>query len=185
MALTAFDNLTGKIVGLFVDVISKCLPTINWEHYKIHESKHYFIEKFNTISSGATLDLVFEVPAGAVYPHAIFSIDNTNGEVELQRWKTITANSDGTSIGRINNNFNSSNTPVLVCRDSPTGISTVGGTMYANTIIGSGTTPVSRSPGSSKDNNEKILKPSEKYLMRIINNSGASNKVSWSVIWYE
>ena len=156
------------------------LPVITDLHNKIHAGEVFFAMQ-SSASLGAGSALLMELILDSFEVH-LKSIDYYNGLaglLELLEAPTIT---DGNSpIVALNRNRNSSKKASLTkIYSNPTAIS--GGTAlesipFAGNVLSS-TVEVTI-------DNEWVLKPGTKYLIRLTNNGGAGTPAYFKANWYE
>lgn len=151
-------------------------------HRMVHDGMFFhFDRRVAGIVNGASSDILLAVPAG-VFPHLNTTLITTDtGGVDVKFYEGTTTSADGTAVSTFNRNRNSTNTPSTVITHTPT--VTGVGTLIHDALI----------PAPAKDaglisaavNEEWVLKPSTKYLLRVTNNSGGNVEVVFDVAWYE
>lgn len=169
------DSRTGRESE--IDVITFGLVTIDNAHHEIHEGNHYFVKDWVDIPSAGTVDFLFVT--GTIEPHMRTVFEGTSAfQVDIYE-NTVTSN-NGTSITIQNRRRTSLNTCGCSIYSSPT-ITSVGN-VIVRYKLGAG-----RSAGSAASaENEVVLKPSTKYLIRLTNNvTGATNTIDFLSDWYE
>ena len=166
---------------------SRCVSTIDAVHRMIHEGFAYHASgKATAIADGATLEMLFKVPAGT-FPHFHkVRMQYGAGDVEMDAYEGTTVSADGTSITAYNLNRNSSNTPNMTAFHTPT-ITADGTKIHAQWAP-----PTASGTGGSQEGvvdvtqgEEWILKPDTNYLFRITNNSGEIISIGYEIMWYE
>lgn len=169
------DSRTGRESE--IDVITFGLVTIDNAHHEIHEGNHYFVKDWVDIPSAGTVDFLFV--AGIIEPHMRTVFEGTSAfQVDIYE-NTVTSN-NGTSITIQNRRRNSLNTCGCSLYSSPTITST--GNVIVRYKLGAGRS----AGGAASAENEVVLKPSTKYLIRITNNvTGATNTIDFLADWYE
>lgn len=158
---------------------------IDYVHKKVHDGLMYHAEYLAaSIANNASLDLL--LTTGAVMPHLVIS-PSTGGACTFYLYSQ-----DGT--------FNvTGGTPVPIYNMKRSSAAVAGIMAIAHTpvVTNPGTTPIitrfipggssqqTRIGGGVRTGTEWILKPSQKYLMRLTNVSGASIAISCAFEWYE
>lgn len=162
-----------------VDSMTGGLPVLEYEHHEIHEGDHYFIDIFDDIANGGIYELLLVTPNTTKWIHLVYEyLWQTEGEFEL--FEGVATDADGTVVPNFNNNRNSLNTAGMVVTHTPT--NPTGGTSFSHNQIGNGKSI----GGSRRADQEKILKPNTKYLMRASNQTiGFSNLFNIQLDWYE
>lgn len=152
-------------------------------HHKIHESKHYICDDYDSdVDIASPKYWLINVPDGT-YPHMFFRmISSLNGFGELFENPTITDN--GTEIDSINNNRNSANASNLNIYRDPTVSSD--GTRIMVAVFGSDATGfLTGSSGAGvQEDKELILKTNEQYLIKFTALTDDC-RVSMELSWYE
>ena len=165
-----FDNLTRSVA------------TIEATHRVVHLGFMYGARVHSaSLGNGASLDMLFEVPAD-VYPHfQALNIGADGGPDTVQLFEGVTASANGTVVASYNLNRNSTNTSSVTVRENPTISDT--GTLLDETYIYS----AGNKQGVYNDieGSELIFKPSTKYLIRYTNNSGSAEDIFMRAHWYE
>lgn len=164
--------------ALDVDSLTKALVLISYEHHEVHEGKHFTTQNWQSVSGdGTELDLLLTVPAD-VYPHFLYELSST-AAFELELFESSTTSAAGTLEKTTNNNRNSANTNSMTVHRAPT--VSGDGTSLLKGLITSGF----RAGGSAGRENEIILKPSTKYLMRFTKTDAGEGRIDYKLNWYE
>lgn len=168
------DSRTGRESE--IDVITFGLVTIDVAHHELHEGNHFFVKDWVDIPSASTADLLYV--SGAMEAHMRTSFEGTAAfQVDIYEG-TVTSN-NGTLKTVHNRKRSSTNTCGCAIYTAPTVTST--GTVFIRYKLGAGKTG-----GSSSAENEVILKPNTKYLIRLTNNvTGTVNTIDYLADWYE
>jgi len=180
---TTLDNIRMNLTTssfLKIDSTTNAIYTIDYEHHEIHEGDHYFIESFDTLASGDSLEFCVIVPDTTKRAHMIFEFSSQLlAQFYVYEGSTCTAGDTATAY---NNDRNSSNTSVLTITTG--GTVSAYGTLLEKQSFGSGTNPASARTGFGERNREIILKNNTTYTFLFI--SGANNNiVDYNASWYE
>jgi hypothetical protein len=170
----------GKRDGTHVLVdSSEPFPTIDINHYRLHEGRAYYIYKFFPFSAGldsaASIDIAIAWPAGVV-PHAVFAYESS-GPAEFYVYESP-ATSGGTpmTIYRRNRALTTSSEGAAVL--APT-VTDVGTEIYAEFV------PAGKAAGGGDYTFEYVLKPLTTYLFRLTNVDNKANPTELRIEWYE
>lgn len=128
----------------------------------------------------ASVEIIISVPA-ATYPHLVSTI-TVSGDCSIEFYEGATTTADGTAINLFNRNRNSATTPDIVLTHTPT-ISGDGTIVHPDYIPGG--QKKKATGGEDGFDDELVLKPSTKYLLRVTNESGANAIVAIAFDWYE
>lgn len=163
------------------DSVTGAIQTIDWEHSRIHNSKGYLANGKYTVANTATHYFLMSV-AAATYPHLrALNISATAAPLDVYLYESPTTSANGTAITVKNYNRNSASVGNILCYDGPT--VSVDGTELEYFLI-----PGAKQTGGSGEDGiqiEWILKPSTNYLIKVVNNSGASSDFALKLFWYE
>lgn len=167
-----FDPITGAVVQ------------IDNNHHEIHEGDHFLHARYYTLGNAAVKNLVLEV--GAKSAHFVFSVASDTAGFILVSYKNVTYDAgSGTAVAVFNNNQNVTTANTLIIREDPTTLSTSGATLFRNAFIGTATNPANSRAGSLSRDDEIILPPNSKWLIRITNQSTNNNPINVNCAWYE
>ncbi len=152
------------------------------EHAEIHEGKHFFVNGFVVLTTGASLDFGFTTPTSAAgVAHLTFQIQGAfNTEFYVYEDAVF---SGGAAVTVYNNNRNSVNSTGMTLVSDP-GINTTGTLLES---AAGGSAGGFFSPGQSalaSREKELILKANTDYLFRMTSQA-ASNTISYGSQWYE
>jgi len=175
--LTAVVDPSGNIKIPLVDALGGGLTTIDWGHYKVHASKHFFIADWTSVSGAGTAYNLLLV-TNASFPHLTLSL-SAQAAFTYELYEGTTTSSDGTAVTGFNNNRNSAGASVMTAFHTPT--VTAVGTLLARRQLSSG----AREGGGEDRETELILKTGTKYLLRFIKTDAGSGTVAWTLNWYE
>jgi hypothetical protein len=154
---------------------------IDIEHHKIHKGVHYACQDYDDDVDTATPKYWLVVtPNTSTRVHFNFNtIASKQGLIEFFENPTITDN--GTAITPCNSDRNSSNTAELLCYKDPT-ISSDGTRLGVNVTGSDSASVVGGSGGSSKRDDEFILKQNTGYIVKFttkVNDARVSNCFKW------
>lgn len=154
--------------------------TIQVEHNKIHDSKHYFASSYVTGLTTSGYTWIFRTPA-TNYVHYLCSLKSgLNGSFSL--YENCTASSDGSAVSIFNFNRLSANTSGCTLFNGA--VLSATGTALQLCIIGTdGTNPVGATGGTNSREYELILKQNTTYGFKYLPlNSG--DRAEYSVEFY-
>jgi len=163
------------------DNITDDITVINHNHHEIHEG-NFFTVTDRVEADTTTIQWQITTPAGTTYAHMFFSLACTGEALYvLTEGSDMT---DGTALNEVNRRR--AGTPgvasVVVTR-TPTGGSTVGETTLFTEHYGStGVASKTVEGGSTRGENEWILKPGTKYVVSItsyVDNVYVTCKLDW------
>jgi hypothetical protein len=153
------------------------LVCIDYDHELIHTQKRFIFGYAALLGLGGTLVLWMKT-AAAKYTHAFFRVESSGGcAVQLHEASTKTYNA-GNALTAFNRVRSSTKTPSLqqACH-TPGGAET-------GTALPAWRTGGFKSPGSSRSDEEWVLKPDTAYCLTITSD-GAGNSVTGEVDFYE
>jgi hypothetical protein len=136
------------------------------------------------MAAGTTVDYLLVTPSSSIgYCHYTRYIDFI-----FEATITIYEGSDKNGVTSlasqvINKNRNGSDTNGITIYKGLTG-GTTDGTLRTKYHAGGNSGGNNRFGGSNRSNDERILKPNTKYIIRIVNNSGQTNFMNILVDWY-
>lgn len=158
------------------------LILIDYLHNKIHEGKMLFISKvYLNVVNGATV-YIRHVSGPTKYLHSEVIVE-TVGQWEFTSYSGTTYSAAGTIIPIINRKSDSTYTPEVVFRHTPT--VNVLGTPRLNFIFGGGTNPSKSISGSFAERLESVFAPNTDVLVGVTNQSGSAQYVTFSYNFYE
>ena len=170
-----------------IDEHTKANVVISEPHSMNHEGFMFHTSGKITGVLDAGVHNFLLVTAALNFPHIQRArFDFGGGDVDIEMYEGATASSDGTPLTANNTNRNSSLTADMVPNSAPT--LTDDGTLIHSAWAYPTSTGTGRSPTGVSDvtnGEEWILKPSEKYLIRVTNNSGGTISFRYEFLWYE
>ena len=150
-------------------------------HIKVHEGKFFTGgHLFTDVTDDASVMIRITVGADEIHGDP-FVITEGKAYGSLERGTTFSA--AGTSVGFVNNNCESSNTPLTVLRHTPT-VDAAGSALMTDLLINGGTGPQSVG-AEAKSQEERILKANTEYLLTITNKAGATKDLFVGFAGYE
>ena len=163
-----------------VDQYVNNLGVIVTEHKKIHDGKGFTFNHNLLIEENGTYDVLLVNPAGN-YPHLrYYALESTGAPCEICLFKDTVTADDGDLQIIYNNNLNSLNTSNLEVYLNPS-ISVIGNEIDCDFITGAKFEGGNIRPITT----EWILKPLEKYNIRINNKSGDILDMNFHLFYYE
>lgn len=173
--LRAFNGTNWRNVVL--DVITRAIPFITYEHHEIHSGCHFFICDFDTdMAVNETLEFVITTPEGSKLSHMTLDFSSGLGAT-LQIYKGGSNIVGGIPVTPQNNNQNSSTVSILTILKEP--ISMTDGTRIAGYLAGG-----NRNGGMNVREKELVLEAGQTYLFRFTSLAN-SNTLSYCGEWYE
>jgi len=167
--------------SVVMDGVSGQNVKIDFEHYEVHEGDSYHSVNSQNVNT-ATFKWQVTTPNTDKFAHMIFGVQAT-GEVTV----LITEGSDrtdGTAMGEMNRDRNSTNTAGVIVTYTPTAGATDGATTILTTRIGAtGVGSKTLSPGAARGTAEWILKKNTKYVISAT--TYADIWVTFIADWYE
>lgn len=148
---------------------------IDFPHYEIHSGDMFFASHKATVAAGSNLDLLITVPAD-VYPHAEFAV-SASAECDMLLYEGPTA-TGGTAVTAFNRARANPHTSACSVVHTPT-VSSVGTLLDSAPVNGA-----KIGAGASRSENEWILAPGTKYLLRAASLENAC-RITASMEWYE
>jgi hypothetical protein len=138
------------------------LHVIDHAHHEIHEGDYIFGDDISgSLASGDIKYWLFITPDEATYYHSFPHIIGT-GEFEVQSYEGVTVATNGTEIPMYNRNRNIAIASTYKFYKDPTTPNVTNCPIVRNIRIGSGKSAI----GESRAENELILKPNTKYLIK-------------------
>jgi len=160
---------------------------IDGSHRMVHDG--YFFQtsgKQTGFINGADKHFFINVPARC-YPHIQTMVLNFGrGDIDFVAFENPTVSAVGTPITAMNVNRGSDNTPDLELYAEPT-VTDDGTNIFTLWAppTGTGTGQSANGIAGVGQAGEWLLKPSNTYLIRLTNNSGATIDWSYEFSWYE
>ena len=174
-----------------IDTATRAQPTIEYEHYSIHNNFHFFYTdafSLNATTDANTKEYLLVTPthvAGATFAPGCHLHFEAEGSIITQfDLYEDTAYTGATTdlVTTFNSNRNSTDTAQLKIYTPVTSSTDEGTLLY--TFKGGTATAQSRTGDSGDSAQELVLKKNAKYLMRFTSSS-ASNLCDLYLNWYE
>lgn len=154
------------------------LVLIDHAHHEIHEGNYIFVDDISdSLGSNAVKSWLLVTPEDSClhsFPHIIGT-----GEFEFQSIEGVTVATNGTEIPMYNRNRNIDNTMGFKFYEDPTGVVVTNCPIVRSIRTGAGTQGI----GDARSENELILKPNTKYLLRATSRS-TGNYISMHINGY-
>jgi hypothetical protein len=184
--INGFRSSDSTSQPLRLDEVTNTLPTIEYEHHKIHESLHFFVQSYQDLSINNVLDFTWLMPNTTKWIHWIWNID-TESETNWLVYETAVAtNALANTITALNNDRNSATTSTttlkyelqanLTAANADTDVTTA-------TLLSSGISGAGKNAGRANRNTELILKQNTLYCFRAI--ATAAGYINFVMEWYE
>ena len=167
-AVTKFDDVSGADTS------------IQSSHHEIHEGNHYFVENFETLGSGAEINISM-ITGSPKQAHILFNVQ-ASGQTEVYSYEMGSWGTNGTTLVPLNNNRSSANTSQMTMLKD-VNVADWGTTLNSKSF-GWADTPSKINGGEIIAENEIILGTAGTYLYRIKSQTD-SNVVSYHGNWYE
>jgi hypothetical protein len=155
--------------------------SIDYNHYKVHDGQMYSANYSFGITTASNLDIM--IVTATDEPHIVLEVEGT-GQALIKFYEGITSSANGTTIPVYNFDRNSSNTTTVAFFQGSTW-STNSEVTLKTIIMPGGSTPQTRIGGQSRTGIEWELKASTKYLVRLANQAGTTNTVSFNAEYYQ
>lgn len=154
------------------------VETIEEAHHEIHEGKYFTYSESNTITAGASRDLVITQPSTTMEAHVIVDTSTFNNSVTVGIYSnpSITSGTTGTTY---NHRIGSANLPLSRVTVAPTVSST--GTQIHIEQIGAG----EKASNKSRNMDEFIITSGQSLLIRTTASTGENPVVNTHIDFYE
>jgi ribosomal protein L35 len=174
---TAGGNL--RVTVDQVDTTTNSLKVINYSHAELHGGDHFAVKKTEALARNTRKDILIVTPNTTRWAHMIKGIESTESLITVSFYENTVTSADGTLDGGYNRNRNSATAHTTVVYEGPT-VTSVGTLLYSMAVgVGRGV------GGSTRDDEEILLKQNTKYLLRITEANIANTIINWSLDWYE
>jgi len=181
-ASLGWDNANGYWRPLGSSYSDGALNTISYEHHKIHEGRHFLVQKSHLLGSGGIASYVIQAPASStdVFSHFIMVLDGSAiTEFTLYEGSDLTGVATATVF---NHNRNSAITSQMAVYSTANASGTTG--TLIKTYKGGSSSAQSKSSANSQGTDELILKVGTQYHLKITSGT-ADNLVNVKFLWYE
>ena len=170
-----------------IDAQTRAWNTIDYAHHEIHAGSHYYVAgSMAALPTATNLDFLWVVPDNTKWPHALWSLES-NVELTMSMYESVTTSADGNAATVFNNNRNSLNSNIVggfmsaALNSGALGDGSDGGILVWQAKVGAG----KKIGGAAGRNHEFIGKQNSKYWFRINNGSGGTGWVNYDFNWYE
>ena len=154
---------------------------IDWEHYLIHQGRHFFLSGFETENAAGTIVFSVTTPNSHVRVHMTFEFEGTS-RTEFYIYKAATV-TGGATATPINSNQNSDLTSGCTIKKDPT-ISVAGTLIHSESRGLEGDNKIGATGGQNEREHEIELAPNVTYVFKIISQDNG-NIISYMGTWYE
>lgn len=171
-----------------IDPGSKVPIAIPYDHYRIHAAQTFEVSRyFAAVGDSASAEFAVNITATASEVHAYISYSASGGPVIAYLYEEHTATNAGTALQARNlNRAHGVDTCTSVWTYTPTAATTGAGTITIGaTYNGAATTQQTKLGAALRSDEEVILSPGKKYLMRVENRSGGAINILMDVEFYE
>ena len=163
-----------------VDTTTGALEFIDYAHHEVHAGKHYNYLDTHTLAKNGVIDHMIVTPDTDTYAHFVIGGDTITSTVLLAMYEGTTYSDPGIVEPMINRNRNFPDDNTTELYETPT--ITDLGTRLLQITMGAGK---NSEGGSSRDDNEIVLKRNTAYLIRATEQNIASTVVNLKFDWYE
>lgn len=163
-----------------LDRITRALNVIDYAHHEIHAGSHFLYTDAISLNAAGSQDYLITVPDTAKWPHMIFILE---GSAITQFDLYEGTDKNGTTLQTVgNSNRNSDNVAGVTVHKGVSGGS-IDGTLI-HTYKGGAATNQARASGSTRNDEEIILRQNTKYILRVTSGTN-SNLINVNLSWYE
>jgi hypothetical protein len=165
------------------DQISGNVTIIEPEHAVIHDGTHFTLTRSKTLDSvGSVNTVMFTTPSAGtnIYFHFICAVE-ADKKVNWSLYQNASA-SAGSTLTAYNNNLNSEITNPATIVGNPT--ITTNGTVLETHIVGSASTPQSKTGGGANARNEWVLAASTSYLVAVTATEATTESIITMPFYY-
>jgi len=164
------DSLPGTYIPR--DSVSGNLKTIDASHEQIHAGTHFTATHLSKVGTGTAVSVMLTTPASTVgIIHFVCSVSADKSATWT--FSESPSATGGSALIAYNNDRNSAIANPATLTHTVT--YTSAGTVLETHIVGSASTPQSKTGGLAEARNEWILKPSTKYLIYAIADAADTN----------
>jgi len=165
------------------DEITGAMTTLDIAHSEIHEGLHYFYHDSVELASTASKSYLITTTATNTYIHFLMDLDGS-AITTFALYEATDRIGSGTPATPLNSNRPFATLATSTVTIFPAiGGGTTDGTLLWTYKSGSASAQ-SKAPTSSQRENELILKPLTKYIVRVTSGT-ASNLCNVGMFWYE
>lgn len=156
------------------------LPVFSHGETSVHDGYAYHRDAYYaSIAGGAEVNMLLRTPSNTEVHLVAYTATVTGGPCVVSLLENVTVSADGTLVAPYNLNRTSSNTSSVAISENPT---VTGGVLIERHLIPAGHKDGGLSPGISVG---WVLKPSEEYCIKLINNDSSAISAVVEVMFYE
>ena len=156
---------------------------IPFEHYLIHEGKHFFVAGESVMGDTDEIDFQLTTPAHPTEIHMTFKFTSTS-ELLFGMYQDAVVVANGTPVTAYNNKLKSENATSLTLLQVGGDVTTSGTNIFPQRVGEAGDKKNPGFGGFTARSRELILKPETTYRF-MFTSGGADNNVSYVGEWYE
>ena len=164
---------------------SGAIAVLDLEHHEIHKGNYYYSDYYQAVLAGSGGVIVWGIDTGAhsvhLKPTNLNVPDSNNVTIEFYEEAEYT---DGTPLVITNRNYNSTNETAVSQVIAPT-VEDNGNLKRSFRLLGISGQGNTRQGGRLGTEQEYVLKPDTKYLVRIVNNDSVATRITLGSEWYE
>lgn len=166
---------------IWLDKTTRTVPTIDYEHYQIHQGNSFSAAAYSTVGAASVWEFIVTTPNTAVWAHLIWELQGTL-VTTIDMYEDATTSDDGTEITSYNRNRNSATTTAVKMYHTPT-LTSDGNLIYTEKF-GVSAGGFVRIGGKSRASQEIVLGQGKKYLVRVTSGT-ANNVIAIRARWYD
>jgi len=181
--LVASDDLMSAAIQNDVDGTTTALRTVTYEHHEMHSGSHYLYRSYYNVAKAGVKELLIVTPAGTKWAHMVTGFMISTSTVVAEWFEGVTTTDDGTEVLTRNRNRNVADNNTMIIYEDPTvSAGAVAANIVQDGIFGAGGGSFG---GGARDNEEVVLLPSTKYLVRFTEQNVSAVDINFSADWYE
>jgi len=147
-----------------IDEYTRTPINIGYPHSRIHAGNSFFAQVIDdSMAADDVLMLLLVTADSDDWVHLIWGV-NVTAESKIEFFEGVTYSSAGSDVTPVNRNRNSANTSATTAKKNPT--ITDNGTLLETLFCGTTGLHLTES-SNSRNENEWILKPDTKYLLKV------------------
>lgn len=174
-------TVAAYVPGGILDPATNAGVSMEYSHYKLHESDHYYFKGYTELGIGDSIIFAVTTADSTKWPHLLYKYQST-GAIRAYTYEGGSY-TGGASVTPINNNRNSSNSSLLTIVIDPTSY-TFGSALDSAKVGADGGFFGADVGGQSDREDESILKQDEVYFF-VVTSEAADNIIDFSSFWYE
>ncbi|RLC36814.1 hypothetical protein DRH27_04655 [Candidatus Falkowbacteria bacterium] len=179
-----WGSRVSEIAPIKIDGITNAMAGITYPHLELHGGTHYVYRSYASVSKNAVKDILIVTPDSTKFGHFIVGFSFTGGQTLLALYEGVTTSNDGTEKTVRNRRRPTGDDATLKIYQDPT----VSGGAVAENILQDGVFGINDKKsfgGGDRDNEEIILNPATKYLLRADELDVAAMYYNFFFDWYE